>query len=583
MFGKVLTIDSNNVIIENISKQIETRLIGYHVCFNDSHTKIIGEIRNIDIDKIVIRLIGEILDNKFILGIIKKPSMQSSCRIVTKSELEYILGNQDYSSKENFLLGSSLTYESLKITASINDFFSNHFAILGNTGSGKSCALSRIIQNLFYYNSDSMPTNAHFLIFDVYGEYNNAFNNLNKIPNIGFKSLTTNALATNNINIPAYFLTTDDLALLLNIEDATIIPVIENTLRLVYIFNTETSGMEKYKDFIIAKSLMDILSSGKSANVIRDQIVAVLTKYNTPHLNLNTIIHQPGYDRTLRQCLNIDSQGKINAIGLVIDSLASYLNFDINKLHIVPNFIYTLEDFAYALEFSLINEGILTSNKQFDKLNILKVRLNNLIQSPYKKFFEFDKVISQKEFIQNLFTDESHNNVQVVNMNFSFIDDRMAKTLTKIYARICYNYVVNLEARGSYPIHLIIEEAHRYVMQDNDINIIGYNIFDRITKEGRKYGIILGLISQRPTELSKTSLSQCANFLILRMYYPEDINLIASMSINIGEDTISSLKTIRPGTGLCFGTAFKIPLLVKFDLPDPMPKSSSVDISKIWY
>ena len=67
------------------------------------------------------------------------------------------------------------------------------------------------------------------------------------------------------------------------------------------------------------------------------------------------------------------------------------------------------------------------------------------------------------------------------------------------------------------------------------------------------------------------------------MYYPEDINLIASMSINVGEDTISSLKTIRPGTGLCFGTAFKIPLLVKFDLPDPMPKSSSVDISKIWY
>ena len=71
-----------------------------------------------------------------------------------------------------------------------------------------------------------------------------------------------------------------------------------------------------------------------------------------------------------------------------------------------------------------------------------------------------------------------------------------------------------MKNRATLPFHIILEEAHRYVQNDNDKFLLGYNIFERITKEGRKYGVILGLISQRPSELSETSLSQCNNFLI---------------------------------------------------------------------
>ena len=72
-----------------------------------------------------------------------------------------------------------------------------------------------------------------------------------------------------------------------------------------------------------------------------------------------------------------------------------------------------------------------------------------------------------------------------------------------------FNFAKENENRGTLPFHIILEEAHRYVQNDNDYELLGYNIFDRITKEGRKYGVILGLISQRPSELSETSLSQC--------------------------------------------------------------------------
>ena len=146
-----------------------------------------------------------------------------------------------------------------------------------------------------------------------------------------------------------------------------------------------------------------------------------------------------------------------------------------------------------------------------------------------------------------------------------------------------FEYTKNLNKRASLPIHIILEEAHRYVQNDSDIDILGYNIFDRITKEGRKYGIILGMISQRPSELSITALSQCSNFIILRMFYPDDLNIIKSITSNVSEHTFEKIKSFLPGNALVFGTSFKTPLLVKLDLPNPMPESTSVDISELWY
>lgn len=585
MFGKIIKVLDNSVFVQNISNKAETGLIGYHVNFIEGNKNIVGEIINLDEKEIEINLLGEIVGNMFVSGALRKPSTKSSCRIITKNELEYILGKQNFSNKENVYVGESSVYPGFKVTANLNELFGSHFAVLGNSGSGKSCSVSRILQNIFYYNDEGMPVNSHFVIFDVFGEYRSALEGINNLPNMGFKSYTTEIsnIDNNLINIPAYFLGVDDLALLLDVDDPTLLPVLENTLRLTYVLTGKGEGNVVYKNRIIANTLMDILSSGRNSNQVRDQIIATLTKYNTVELNLDTVIHQPGYDRTLRQCLNIDNQGKINAIGLVIDFLETFADFDMNKLDITKNFVYTLDDLAYALDFSLVNEGVLSSNRQFEKLNKLKVRLDSIINSDYKKFFEFTDVISKNEYVEKFFTTERGTKAQVVNMNFNYVDDRMVKTLTKIYAKLFFDYVTNLENRASFPIHLILEEAHRYVSSDSDIKVLGYNIFDRITKEGRKYGVILGLITQRPSELSTTSLSQCANFIVLKLYYPDDLNIIKSITSNVSGQTLDKIKSLRPGMALCFGNAFKIPLIVELPLPDPMPKSTSVDISKTWY
>ena len=155
--------------------------------------------------------------------------------------------------------------------------------------------------------------------------------------------------------------------------------------------------------------------------------------------------------------------------------------------------------------------------------------------------------------------------------------------LTKIITRLLFNYVTNLRDRGSFPIHVILEEAHRYVQNDTDVEVLGYNIFDRIAKEGRKYGILLGVITQRPSELSTTTLSQCSNFITFKMFHPSDINIISNISSNVSVETIEKIKNLLPGTAIVFGTSFKVPLIVRLDLPNPMPKSTSVDIVSKWY
>lgn len=132
------------------------------------------------------------------------------------------------------------------------------------------------------------------------------------------------------------------------------------------------------------------------------------------------------------------------------------------------------------------------------------------------------------------------------------------------------------------PIHLMLEEAHRYVQKDFDLDILGYNIFERIAKEGRKFGVILDLITQRPTELSETVISQCTNFLIFKITHPSDLEYIRKMVPNISADVIEKQKALQSGTCVAFGKMMKIPMIVKMQRANPEPHSSNASIYNKW-
>lgn len=586
MIGNIIGIEEN-VIKVNISIDLSTvqNLINLHVLMDDGTKKVIGEIIDIKDNIAYINMIGELINGEFVFGVIAKPSFASKVALINKERISNIISYNNPLESSYLYIGKSPIYDNVDIKVEINQYFSNHFAIFGSTGSGKSCSVARIFQNLFE-KQNSIPYKASMLIFDAYGEYHSAFSELNKkVPEINFKAYTTNLKfsETDILRIPLWLLSVDDIALLLGAETHGQLPIIEKALKLVTVFGREESLVIRHKNDIIARALLDVLSSGNPAVQIRDQIFSVLSYYNTSELNLDTPIYQPGYTRPFKQCLQVDQTGKIREMELIVSFIGSFLteNLDLN----LPDgtFKYTLKHLKDAFDFALIAEGVLSNNRVYEEANSLKVRLHSLVNSEYSNYFDYPEFITKEQYIRDILTAPNGKKAQIINFNINYIDDRLAKTITKIYSRLVFEYAKDLDSRASMPFHIILEEAHRYVQNDSDINLLGYNIFERITKEGRKYGVLLGLISQRPSELSETTLSQCSNFLIFKMLHPRDIEYIKEMVPNITSEVVKRLRILQPGNCIGFGSAFKVPVLIKMDMPSPAPSSNSCDVSKAWF
>ena len=586
MLGSIVGIEENAIKIKlSIELNKIQNLVNLHVLMDDGIHKIVGEIVDIKDGYAYVNMLGEIINNKFVFGVIAKPSFGASVKLISKERIPMIIGMPDYKENKDLLLGKSPIYDGVNIGVNINQFFANHFAIFGSTGSGKSCSVARVIQNLFEKQT-SIAYRASIFIFDAYGEYHNAFSKLHdKIPQINFKTYTTNLKfsETEILKIPLWLLSLDDIALLLGAESQNQLPIIEKAMKLVTIFAREEELVIKHKNDIIARALLDILSSGRPPAQIRDQVFSVLSYYNTSELNLETPIFQPGYTRPFKQCLQIDQTGKIREMELIINFVNSFLTDDLELNMPDGSFKYNLKDLKDAFDFALISEGVLKSDKIYDESNYLKVRLQSLVNSELATYFDYPEYVTREQYIRSLLTATDGHKAQIINFNINYIDDRLAKTITKIYSKLLFDYAKNLDNRGSLPFHIILEEAHRYVQNDNDVNLLGYNIFERITKEGRKYGVLLGLISQRPSELSETSLSQCSNFLIFKMLHPRDVSYIKEMVPNITNEIVKRLRILQPGTCIGFGSAFKVPVLIHMDMPDPAPSSNSCDISARWF
>ena len=586
MLGKVIAINEGKVKIKlNIEEDKQTSLINNHIIFESKNNILVGEILTVENSVSEVLLVGEYIDGKFIPGAIKKPELNAVVRTINHNELQLLIGVDETKKDEYFYLGNTHIYNNYPISVRYNDFFSNHFAIFGNTGSGKSCSVARIIQNIFS-KTNPLAYKANLIIFDVYGEYNSAFKNINKqYPNINSKIYTTNLNQHEDyqINIPFWLLGLDDIALLLGATDPIQLPILQKALKLVQIFGRKDESVIKHKNNIIAKALQQILYSGRTPSQIRDQILAILSTFNTNELNSESKIVQPGYVRTLKQCLIIDSSGKINEMELVSEFIKSFINDELE--YNMPNdpYAYGLEQFKEALDFALISEGILKSDKIYDQTNLLRVRLESLINSDSAKYFSVQKYISSENYIKELLTTREGKKAQIINFNMNYVDDRMAKVLVKVYSKMLFDFATKLKYRANFPFHIIIEEAHRYIQNDNDTYLLGYNIFDRIAKEGRKYGVILGLISQRPSELSETALSQCTNFLIFRMLHPKDLVYVEKMVPNITSEILKKIKTLQQGTCIGFGSSFRIPVIVRFELPNPMPESTNCNIMENWF
>ena len=583
MFDKIVYL-SDNMAHVTLSPNVPLsfNIMNMHVVFQDSEKCILGEIEDIDDKLVKIRFLGEFNNSHFISGTIRKPLLNATVRLINKEEIPYIMGEN---TNENVFVGTSPLYNNFPIFSSINDLFSNHMAIFGNTGSGKSYGVARILQNVFE-NPKLPPYKAIFIIFDAYGEYHTAFQDINKInPNFNFKFYSTNEETEGEkLRIPPWLLTVDDLALLLRADSHAQIPILEKTLRLVRIFAQNDQASLACKDYLIARAIVNIMYNNQTAMNKRNDIFTILNTCQTPNFGIETIVNGVGYTRKLRECFEIDLNGNFAETVLLNGYLSKFLNSEADNY--VPQNLkpYSLQQLENALDFALITDGVLNNPKSYGDGITLKVRLHSIVNSENARFFDYNTTgpyLTLDKYIASLVSSNGRR-AQIINFNLEDIDDSLAKVFTKVYSRMLFEFTKGLENRATIPFNVFLEEAHRYVQNANDVYLIGYNIFERIAKEGRKYGLIYNLISQRPVELSETVISQCTNFFIFKMSHPRDIDFIKKMLPNINNEIVEKQKSLQPGTCVAFGRAFKVPQIIKMPLPNPAPSSNSCDIVNRW-
>lgn len=582
MFDRIVYISNNgaNVKIKE-GQQLSTNIMNMHVVFEDEKKKILGEVDDIDGQIVKINFLGELEPDRFVVGVIRKPNLDARVRLVTPEEMKLIVGNDSPGSME---LGKSPLYDTCSVRVDVNELFSNHMAIFGNSGGGKSCGVTRVIQNVFG-SPTFVPFRSNFFIFDSSGEYLNAFKDINKVNNnFNYKFYSTNYQpGAYELKLPIWLCNVDDLCLLLGVNSHTQIPIIERMHKLARIFRQGDVNTNDYKNHIIAKAIMTTLYSNETSTSKRNDIFSIIASCSTEEFNQEAIVQGIGYTRKFRELFLIDNEGQFSESVLLNKYVSSFIQPDLDNFEPNGEVFYTLDDLEKALNFTLISEGWLRNEATYGDAVTVKVRLHSLITGPYAKFFDSKTYMTAEQFIAGLIMmpDGTHK-AQIININLEDVDDSFAKTITKIYSRILFEFCKGLKDRGSLPFNILLEEAHRYIQADTDSFILGYNIFDRIAKEGRKYGVILSLISQRPVDISDTVIAQCANFLIFKMNHPRDLDYIQKMVPNISEEIIEKLKTLQPGTCMAFGGAFRIPMIVRMEMPNPAPKSANVDVYNKW-
>lgn len=535
--------------------------------------------------QIYLNLIGEIVGDKFCFGVSKMPLIFSTVYMISQKELitmlevgeEEIRVSEETDSTRKILLtiGKSVVFPDYEVKVNIDKFFGFHFAVFGNTGSGKSNTIARILQNIFEKQNYSAK-GAKFVIIDSNGEYNKAFSKLNELnSNIKHSLLSTDEVGEKKFEIPVWALSADDWATLLHASEKTQIPVLKRAIDIARIFyNCEVDDVN-IKNHILASTLLGIIQSSDTSPSKSDKLKAIVTKFKTNDISMSSIIKD---DKTLGDLIGINYGSIIDEVG-VISFLMTFLNAQEISDNILKAMVpYSLSDFIKAVEFATLYEGSISSQRIQEYTSTLMTRLQSLQDGVQGRIFSKTEFNTVEEYIKSLLGEN-----QIVDLDISSLDDSSAEVVTKVLAKLILDYLKGREVKAETPINFIIEEAHRFIKNDTNYGVIGYNIFERIAKEGRKFGMLLGISSQRPSELSKTVVSQCSNFIIHRVQNPDDLQYLSKMVPYVNNNMIDRLTYLQTGNALVFGSAINLPTLTQFAQANPTTDSGNAKISEKWY
>lgn len=551
-------------------------------------------------------------ENKFSLGVGIYPSLYTNVDIVTNDDMHIILSNEDDEGgteiHKSFDLGISKNLINYPISISIDKFFNIHSAVLGNSGSGKSNTIAHIIQTI-YRKKDNSAQGSKLIIFDVNGEYKQAFTNeLNdEIAIKYFKPNVRQTTIEENVEeffMPHFLMSLDEWSAFLLATDATQRPFWDKVLQESYKFykiatSEDESDRKKFINYLRYKlcMLLDNVLSQADTDTSRITTAGALILKIQNIINSNQELKEKCEEEGLYSDItNLHASCSIS-FGQNHDRLASAVttvNARIDYEEIQKIFDEKLEDgefFDYkflkiSAEMILLEEDARGNRLMRGYTSTMLNRLDYFIYNTDCKFMREipENVINVETYFKYLWGDVNSSQTQLVIIDTSELGIDILETLTSVVSRLIFSQRKELigDERRKNPVHLILDEAHRYIKKDYKY-LLRENIFERIAREGRKYSLYLLISSQRPSELSETVLSQCSNFIIHRIQNEIDMKYINAVLPYFSEDFVNKIKQSIPGEALIFGNCVSMPLYVTVYKSIPEPNSKNCEVAKEWF
>lgn len=611
-------------------------------------------------------LIGTIDGGSFRQGVSLFPVLDNVVHLAGRADLDAIFGpiEQDTSkmpdpAKPGFCIpiGESAVVQGRPIRIDPDAFFGKHAAILGSTGSGKSCTIASLLQSIREQPAVKRTT---CVILDTNGEYRTAFQKQsedglwNDVGPGKTLYIPSDPKQTNErLVIPYWFMNSDDFVRLFQASKGVQRPVLLEALRLARNEESRASSLATLREELVhelnrlwslsgrdertSKDVRD-LANGLKIRIDQDDLTGAWTDASNQYeltkevvesaLETAANVAQGHIDNgTYPKVLPADARKAIrDAIGPIYEALTgthlgasidstghsadSPTHFDKLKFrsrHIEQILRREESGGARARDFSgtmLLRIDRLLADRRFD---FLFGQVGEAIPNPAHALAAFlrdmlgigaaagadlsddDDVPKERFPFYDRQRDEA-NDVDVVILDLSLLAAEVLENVTALIGRLVLEFLQRLGeyggegTRGSLPVVLVLEEAQNYIQQPRfaEEESIARVVFERIAREGRKYGLSLVVASQRPSELSKTVLSQCSSFIVHRLQNPEDLRYFKEIVPGIYGPMLEQIPALGPQTALVLGECVPAPALLKVREACPVPRSRDPQFYRYW-
>lgn len=477
-------------------------------------------------------LVGEGIRDRFERGVAQYPTADDEVHLVTVDDMQIIYGN---STQDSITVGQISASESLPAHLDLNRMITRHCAILGSTGSGKSNTVSIILEAIA---SNENLQSERIIIIDPHGEYNDTLSQHSKV----YKINADKEKGQTELSIPYWALPFDELL------------------------------------SVFSGYLGDAPKDHIRQELVKRKIEFAKKLKKAP--NPNAVTADSPIPFNLKQLWfdldDFERQTYIDNSRTVKTDLQVTGNPEELKSNIYP-------------PAALGGGSPFLNNKAMSILSFLNSVRNRMLDERFKFLFSpgnFEVKSDGKvnKDLDKLLVDWIGHDKPITILDLSGMPPEIMVSVSGAVLKIIYDSIFwgqNLSVGGrKQPLLFVLEEAHNYLRAGD--NSIASRTVQTIAKEGRKYGAGLLLITQRPSELDETVLSQCGSVIALRMTNGRDRNHVSTSIQDDLQDLVGLLPSLRTGEGLIMGEMVKIPSRVKFNKIGKAANSSDPKITLEW-